>query len=166
MSDPGGIGLLDGKRWRILRPTLNRPKTNTMDDQAESNPLTSVPAEAAPPKQAGRLTRVLRPRKRRFLLPICGALILGLDWVLFSSNLLVAGLATPVIAVIGFALGSLGTFLLQSRFAADPWWKAALKALFAGVVVGAPWPIGGTLIGGWVLLFSGLGEAKEDMLRP
>lgn len=107
----------------------------------------------------------MRPRTRRFLLPITGAMILVLDWLLFSSNAVSAGLATPLVALLGFVLGGVGAFLLQTRFGGDPWWKAGLKALLAGVVVGAPWPIGGTLVGGWVLFFSGLGEAKDEILH-
>mgnify|MGYP000370325507 CR=1 FL=1 len=43
--------------------------------------------------------------------------------------------------------------------------EAILLSLLAGVVVGAPWPIGGTLVGGWVLLSSGLGDARNEIMR-
>jgi hypothetical protein len=82
--------------------------------------------------------------------------------MLFSSNMaLSAGLATPIVVVLGFVLGSIGTFLLQRRFADDPPWKALLKAVPAGVAVGLPWPIGGTLIGGWILISSGLRNVRK-----
>ena len=58
-----------------------------------------------------------------------------------------------------------GTYVLQKSRANDAPWRAALKALLAGVVVGAPWPIGGTLVGGWVLLSSGLGDARNEIMR-
>ena len=84
-----------------------------------------------------------------------------LDWLLFSSNAITAGLGTPIIIVLGFVLGSAGTYFLQRRFAGDIPWKALLKAVFSGIVVGVPWPLAGTLIGGWVLFFSGLGNVKK-----
>ena len=104
------------------------------------------------------------PRKRRFILPATGLWILVLDWLLFSSNIVSAWLATPVVALIGFVLGGGGAFLAQRRKANDALWSASLKALLAGAAVGVPWPIGGTLIGGWVLLTSGLADARKEIM--
>ena len=98
------------------------------------------------------------------MLPATGAWILALDWLLFSSNVLSAWLATPVAMAAGFVLGGAGAYLLQNRRANDAPWRAALKAVLAGVVVGVPWPIGGTLVGGWVLLSSGLGDARDEIM--
>jgi hypothetical protein len=90
--------------------------------------------------------------------------ILVLDWLLFSSNVLSAWLATPAVMVLGFVLGSGGAFLAQRKAANDALWRATLKALLAGIVVGLPWPIGGTLVGGWVLLTSGLADARKEIM--
>jgi hypothetical protein len=103
----------------------------------------------------------LRERKRRqFLVPAAGAWILALDWVLFSSSALTAWLATPVAMIAGFVLGGAGVYLIQRRATGDTRGRAALKALLAAIVVGLPWPLGGTLVGGWVLLSSGLKTGK------
>ena len=107
---------------------------------------------------------LFNPRRRRFILPATGLWILILDWVLFSSNLLSAWLATPVVMLLGFVLGAGGAFLAQRRSAGESLWSTATKALLAGIVVGLPWPIGGTLIGGWVILTSGLAEARKELL--
>ena len=96
------------------------------------------------------------------LLPLTGIWILGLDWLLFSSNVLSAGLATPVVVALGFLLGGIGTLFLQKRIAGDSLWKALLKALVAGVVVGVPWPLTGSLLGGWILLAAGLNKRKRE----
>ncbi len=104
---------------------------------------------------------LFRPKERRFLLPATGVWILTLDWLLFASNILSAWLATPAVMVVGFLLGSAGTFLAQRRAARDAAWLAALKAILAGIVVGVPWAIGGTLLGGWILLSSGLIDARK-----
>ncbi len=118
----------------------------------------------APPKRSGGITGWLfNPKQKRFLLPATGVWILVLDWLLFSANILSAWLATPVVVVVGFVLGSVGAFLAQRRRANDALWSAVFKALLAGVVVGLPWPLGGTLIGGWVLLTSGLADARKEI---
>ena len=117
-----------------------------------------------PERSRGLLGWLVNPKRRRFLLPATGAWILVLDWLLFSSNLLSAWLATPVVVALGFLLGSAGTYLFQSRAAKDAPWTAFVKAGLAGIVVGLPWPIGGTLVGGWVLLSSGLGDARKEIM--
>jgi hypothetical protein len=63
--------------------------------------------------------------------------------------------------VVGFVLGGAVAYVIQRRGAKDAPWRAALKALLAGIVIGLPMPIGGTLVGGWVLLGSGLGSAGK-----
>lgn len=120
-------------------------------------------APSASRQPAGLVRWLVDPKRRRFILPATGVWILVLDWLLFSSNMLSAWLATPVVMLVGFALGSVGAFLVQRRYANEPLWSAAMKALLAGIVVGLPWPIGGTLIGGWVLLTSGLADARKEM---
>ena len=115
--------------------------------------------------RSGGLVRWLfYPKRRRFMLPATGAWILAMDWLLFSANALSAWLATPVVMVVGFVLGSAGAYLMQRKAAHDAPFKAVLKAGLAGIVVGLPWPIGGTLVGGWVLLSSGLGDARKEIV--
>jgi hypothetical protein len=131
--------------------------------------LTATNSERELQEQAGRFSGLYRwlfhPKQKRFLLPATGVWILTLDWLLFSSNALTALTATPVVMAVGFVLGSIGAYLIQRRGAKDAQWKAALKAVLAGLVVGLPLPVGGTIIGGWVLLFSGLGNAKKEILN-
>jgi hypothetical protein len=130
---------------------------------------TATNSERELQEQAGRFSGLYRwlfhPKQKRFLLPATGVWILALDWLLFSSNALTALTATPVVMAVGFVLGSIGAYLIQRRGAKDAQWKAALKAVLAGLVVGLPLPVGGTIIGGWVLLFSGLGNAKKEILN-
>jgi hypothetical protein len=132
----------------------------TRSDDAE---LESEHSEL-PGQRVGRLGWLINPDNPRLILPATGAWILVMDWLLFTSNALSVGTATLVVVIVGFVLGSAGTYVIQRRFAGDAPWKAILKAVLAGVVVGLPWPVGGTLFGGWVLLFSGLGNAKKELL--
>ena len=102
-----------------------------------------------------------QPAHSGHLIPLTGLWILGLDWLLFSSNAVSLGLATPLSVILGFLLGSAGTLAFQSRFAGEAWWKSGVKALVAGILVGVPWPIGGTVAGGWILMNSGLSRLRE-----
>ena len=132
----------------------------------EPNDAKSDSRKPARSQQSGGLMNwFFNPKQRRFILPATGAWILVLDWLLFSSNLLSAWLATPVVMLLGFLLGGGGAFLAQRKAANESLLSSAAKAFLAGIVVGLPWPIGGTLIGGWVLLTSGLADARKELMR-
>ncbi len=104
-------------------------------------------------------------RHRTFLHPASGALILALDWLLFSGNVLALGLGTPVLATLGFGLGSLGVGFVQRRYGHESIGKSVAKGLLGGLAVGIPLPVAGTAVGGFVLALSGLNRWK-DRLRP
>lgn len=131
-----------------------------MPDQNSERSQHSLPDE-----MSRQVSWVIDP-KRGMLLPLTGIWILALDWLLFSSNLLTAGLATPVVVAVGFVLGSVGTLVLQRMVAKDSLWKALLKALVAGIVVGVPWPLTGSLIGGWILLAAGMKKPAGRTSQP
>jgi hypothetical protein len=97
------------------------------------------------------------PRARRtWLHPWTGVTILALDWLLFGSNLL-SGLAlTPVVIVVGAVTAFVSTCWIERQRAGRPLRHALGAALVAAVVVGAPLPLAGTLVGAWVIALSGL----------
>lgn len=127
--------------------------------------LETEKSQKSPPETATGKIRWLIDPKRGILLPLTGIWILGLDWLLFSSNLLSAGLATPVVVVLGFVLGGTGTLFLQKRIAGDSFWKALPKALAAGIVVGVPWPLTGSILGSWILLAAGLSKPRRQSAK-
>ena len=97
--------------------------------------------------------------------PAAGGLILGLDWLLFSGTVATAAVALPASIVAGFTLGSVGTALIQHKLGGDSRRKAILKGLAAGVVVGMPFPIAGTAVGGGVLALSGLDRLLRRRMK-
>ena len=123
------------------------------------------PASAGPTGPAGWFDWLTDPLPQRFLLPATGLLILGLDWLLFPKEAATLGLATPVTSVLGFLAGCIGAYHLQRRYGLNTRPIAALKALLAGFFVGIPFPLAGTLVGGWVLATSGLAELKSRLLK-
>ena len=114
------------------------------------------------PDAAVKGVRWLVDPNRGFVLPLSGIWILALDWILFSSNVISAGIATPIVMGIGFLLGGGGVLIFQKWIAGDGWLKAIAKAFAAGIAVGVPWPLAGTLFGGWVLLASGMRNRSAE----
>jgi hypothetical protein len=105
------------------------------------------------------------PQPQRFMLPATGLLMLGLDWLLFPGEAATFGTASPITAVFGFAAGCVGTYLLQRRFGLDRPWLALVKGFLAGLFVGLPFPLAGTLVGAWVLTTSGLAGVKRRVVK-
>lgn len=96
--------------------------------------------------------------------PASGALILGLDWLLFSQNALTLGLSTVLVGSLGFGVAGLGTGVIQHRYDADGLGMAVLKGLLAGITVGIPFPVAGTAVGGGILTLSGLNSFRRSAL--
>ena len=95
-------------------------------------------------------------RTSRWLHPLSGFVILGLDWLLFSGTVLTAGTGMLATSLAGFLIGGLATVWFQRRFGGDSPNQALVKGLVAGIAVGLPFPIFGSLLGGIILTMSGL----------
>ncbi len=98
----------------------------------------------------------MTPARRPWLDPWTGLAILGLDWLLFGSNLLSGMALTPVVIAVGALAGFALTFVIERRRAGRGFARSLLAAAVAAVVVGAPLPLGGTIVGGAILILSGL----------
>jgi hypothetical protein len=123
------------------------------------------PASNGPTTTSGIWDWLTDPLPGRFVLPATGLLVVGLDWLLFSEEAVTFGLATPFTAIIGFLAGSMGAYHLQRHYGRDTVAMAALKALLAGIFVGLPFPLAGTLVGAWVLATSGLTGWKTRLVN-
>ena len=105
------------------------------------------------------------PMPKRFMLPATGLLIMGLDWLLFSEEAASLGLLIPLTSPVGFLAGAIGTYWLQTRHGKDSKLAAGLKGLFAGILVGIPFPLAGTMVGGAILASSGLAGLRWRLLK-
>jgi hypothetical protein len=97
------------------------------------------------------------------MLPATGFLIMGLDWLFFSKEAATLGLALPFTITVGFLAGSIGTFHLQRKYAQDSKPLALLKSVAAGILVGLPFPLAGTIAGAWIVANSGLASLKNRL---
>ena len=129
------------------------------------NELTAPQPIPATPVEPTLWQWLTEPKESQWLLPVTGAWILGLDWLLFAENTLSLYLATPILVVAGFVGGALGTHYFQTRYGGDRGTAAWIKALLAGVVVGLPFPLAGTFVGGWILFNSGLHTVRDRLSR-
>lgn len=102
---------------------------------------------------------------RSFLHPAAGLLILVADWFFFSGTALTGGALLAHASLLGFIVGFCGTVYFQRRFARERWEPALWKGVLAGGLVGFPAPIGGTLIGGVVLAFSGFDQIRQQAAK-
>jgi hypothetical protein len=123
------------------------------------------PISEEPNNFAGWFRWLFDPMPQRFMLPATGLLMLGLDWFLFSGEAATVGLAAPATAFFGFLAGSLGAYQLQRRFGLDSRPAALAKSLLAGLFVGVPFPMAGTIVGAWVLATSGLASLKSRFIN-
>jgi hypothetical protein len=105
------------------------------------------------------------PLPKRFMLPATGLLIMGLDWLLFSEEAASFGLLIPFTSLVGFLAGTFGTYHLQTRHGLDSKPAALLKGLLAGFLVGIPFPLAGTMVGGAILASSGLAGLRWRLLK-
>jgi hypothetical protein len=131
-----------------------------MNSPAQPDLLSGLPASES---WQNHWRWLIDPVEQSWLLPLTGLWIVGLDWLLFSEEIITFELATPVIATVGFVLGAVGTYRFQRKFARDERGWAALKAVIAGLIVGLPFPLAGTVVGGWILAQSGLHGLKNRL---
>jgi hypothetical protein len=115
--------------------------------------------------QSGILSWLIEPIQDRMFLPLAGLWILGLDWLLFPPEAATLGMSTPLTSLLGFILGTMGVYQMQRRFAQDDKPRATLKALVAGVIVGLPFSMAGTVVGAWILATSGLIHLRDRLFR-
>jgi hypothetical protein len=102
-----------------------------------------------------------RPSRRAFIHPYAAALLLGLDWLLFSGTVLSGGAALIGGSVGGFFIATIGVALIQARLAKNKIVGSIVKGVFSGALVAAPFPVAGTLVGGFILGLAGLNSLRD-----
>jgi hypothetical protein len=102
---------------------------------------------------------------RTFYHPASGVVILGLDWLAFGTDFLTGFMALPVLCVLSFLISFPVIFAIQRKWTQDGLSAALGKAFLGAFMVGLPFPITGTLLGGAILALSGLPHHPVDVVK-
>jgi hypothetical protein len=131
-----------------------------------------VPVEVLPPIPGSAYAPPVKVEDRTpfeglktFYHPASGVVILGLDWLIFGTDLFTDFLAIPVMCVLGFLLSFALLVAIQTKWAKNELPAALGKAFLGAFLVAVPFPITGTLLGAAVLALSGLPHHPVDMVK-
>jgi len=102
---------------------------------------------------------------KTFYHPASGVVILGLDWLLFGSDLMTDFLALPIMCVLGFLATFPLVLAIQRGWSRNGWPQAMSKAFLGAFMVGLPFPVTGTLLGAAILMLSGLPHHPVDAVK-
>lgn len=93
--------------------------------------------------------------------PLSGFAILLLDNLFFGLTTTTAGLGLPLTMTLAFWTTLTAVLLIQRKLVGETKKMSLVKALASGAIAGLPFPIAGTLVGGWVLINSGLSPRRR-----
>jgi hypothetical protein len=94
--------------------------------------------------------------RRTFFHPASGLAILAIDWLFFGLEWELGPVSLVLSCLASFGLCYAAVKRIQERWHGDDPRLARNKALFGAAAAGAPFAIGGTLLGGLILVLSGL----------
>ncbi|HEV3272452.1 MAG TPA: hypothetical protein VGZ93_09750 [Candidatus Methylacidiphilales bacterium] len=123
--------------------------------------LPPLPQDAPPP--AGN--PVPFAGLRTFYHPASGVVILGLDWLIFGTDLVTGFLALPWMCVAGFLATFPLVLAIQLKWTRDALPAALGKAFLGAVMVALPFPVTGTILGAAILVLSGLPHHPVDVVK-
>jgi hypothetical protein len=102
---------------------------------------------------------------KTFYHPGSGVAILGIDFVVFGTELLTGFLDTPAMCVVAFLVTFPIVFMIQRKWSLDRNSAAFGKAFVGAFMAGLPFSIAGTIYGTAILMLSGLPHHPVEMLR-
>ena len=124
-------------------------------------PVSSVESPAVPARLQPYRQTDTPPRRRFWLHPASGLLILVVDWLFFAPEAITLEAAAVITSPLAFLVTGIGVFWIQRRKSGDSLGAAAIKGLLGGIVAGIPTSIGGTIVGTAVLVLSGLSSWNQ-----
>ncbi|MDE2140883.1 MAG: hypothetical protein KGJ84_00555 [Elusimicrobia bacterium] len=94
--------------------------------------------------------------KKTFFHPLSGVAILAIDWLFFGLEWELGPVSLVLSCLAAFGLCYAVVRRIQERWHGDDPRSARHKALFGAAAAGAPFAVGGTVVGGLILILSGL----------
>jgi|GEM_PF-427720 len=116
----------------------------------------TVQSEVPPPPFAGL---------RTFYHPASGVVILGLDWLVFGTDLMTGFLALPLLCILSFLVTFPVLYAIQMKWAKDKVGPALGKSFLGAFLVALPFPITGTMLGAAILALAGLPHHPVDAVK-
>src|SRR5579871_4073208 len=104
-------------------------------------------------------------RLKTFYHPASGLAILGIDFVVFGTELVSGFLDTPFLSILAFLVTFPLVFVIQKKWSLDRNGAALGKALLGAFMAGLPFSIAGTIYGAAILALSGLPHHPVEMAR-
>lgn len=98
----------------------------------------------------------IEPRRGPFFQRASGAAILAVDWLCFGLEWQLGPLSMAAMSAAAFAVTYAVVWKVQTRLGGDEARLAHAKAFMGALAAGAPFPVGGTVVGGLILALSGL----------
>lgn len=92
--------------------------------------------------------------RRSFFEPSSGAVILGVDWLCFGLEWQLGPVSMAVMSLAAFVAAYAAVWRIQSRV--DSPRLAHAKAAAGALAAAVPFPVTGTVVGGLILVLSGL----------
>jgi len=104
-------------------------------------------------------------RLKTFYHPASGIAILGIDFLVFGTELFSGFLDVPIMCVVAFVVTLPLVFLIQKKWGLDRGYVAFAKAFAGAFMAGLPFSIAGTIYGAAVLALSGLPHHPVEMVK-
>ena len=104
--------------------------------------------------------------RRTFFHPASGLAILAIDWLFFGLEWELGPVSVVLSCLAAFGLCYAVVKRVQERWHGDAPRLARAKALFGAAAAGVPFAIGGTMLGGAILILSGLKAIPALTISP
>ena len=102
---------------------------------------------------------------RTFYHPASGAAILALDWLFFGLEWELGPVSLALSCALAAAAAYVSVAYVQERWHGDAPRVARAKALLGAAAAGVPFAVGGTVVGGLILVLSGLNRLGASVRR-
>jgi hypothetical protein len=136
-----------------------------------SSTVREVPVTVLPPVPADAHSPWAAPGEpplaglKTFYHPASGIAILGIDFLVFGTELFSGFLDTPFMCVFAFLVTFPLVFAIQKKWGLNPTSTALGKAFLGAFMAGLPFSIAGTIYGAAILALSGLPHHPVEMAR-
>jgi hypothetical protein len=133
-----------------------------------SRPAQEIPVDVLPPVPHDAPLPANRPPLadvKTFYHPASGIAILGIDFIVFGTELFTGFLDTPLMCVLAFLVTFPVVFAIQKKWSLNTNTTAFGKAFLGAFMAGLPFSIAGTIYGAAIIALSGLPHHPVEMAK-